>query len=77
MAEAKMREIEAKRELAMLDYANKHQISLENVKAMLAKTAMTLAAQKQLAGVKGKAPQVAQPAVEPPGRAPNGQRFQK
>ena len=77
MADAKMREIEVKRELAMLDYANKHQISLENVKAMLAKTAMTLTAQKQLAGLNGKAPQVARPATEPPGRAPNGQRFQR
>lgn len=75
--EAKLHEIEVKRELAMLDYANRHQISLENVKAMLAKTAMTLAAQKQLAGVEQRAPQVARPVVEPPGRAPNGQAFQQ
>jgi hypothetical protein len=81
--EARMREIEVKRELAMLDYANKHQISLENVKAMLAKTAMTLTAQKQLAGIghavdleKHRTPQVAKPAVEPPGRAPTGKAFE-
>ena len=84
MGDARMREIEVKRELAMLEYANKHQISLENVKAMLARTAMTLAAQKQLAGVglavdmhKYKNPQVAKSEAEPPGRAANGRAFEQ
>jgi len=84
MGDARMREIEVKRELAMLEYANRHQISLENVKAMLARTAMTLAAQKQLAGMERAVvkprynnPQVARPAVEPPGRAPNGRAFEQ
>jgi hypothetical protein len=84
LGETRMREIEVKRELAMLEYANRHQISLENVKAMLARTAMTLAAQKQLAGVghavdlqKHNNPQVARPAVEPPGRAANGRAFEQ
>ena len=82
VAETRMREIEVKRELALLEYANRHQISLENVKAMLAKTAMTLAAQKQLAGVGHavdlhKNKQVARPAAEPPGRAANGRAFEQ
>ena len=82
VAETRMREIEVKRELALLEYANRHQISLENVKAMLAKTAMTLAAQKQLAGVSHavdlhKNKQVARPAAEPPGRAANGRAFEQ
>ena len=84
LAETRMREIEVRRELAMLDYANKHQISLENVKAMLARTAMTLTAQKQLAGArlagdtgKRNSPEVARPEAEPPGRAANGRAFEQ
>lgn len=84
LAETRMREIEVKRELALLDYANKHQISLENVKAMLARTAMTLTAQKQLAGFreagdtdKRNSPEVARPEAEPPGRAANGRAFEQ
>ena len=84
LAETRMREIEVKRELAMLNYANKHQISLENVKAMLARTAMTLTAQKQLAGArlagdtgKRNSPEVARPEAEPPGRAANGRAFEQ
>jgi len=84
MGDARMREIEVKRELALLEYANRHQISLENVKAMLARTAMTLTVQKQLAGVKQavetdkrKNPQVARTEAEPPGRADNGRAFEQ
>jgi hypothetical protein len=74
---ATMRELEIKERLAMLDYANKRNISLDNVKKELAKTAMTLRAQKEMSNTNGKGPQVAKPIVEPAGRAPEGQAFQK
>ncbi len=75
--EAQMQELALKRELEMLKYANAQQLSLEAVKAKLAETAMKLNVQKELAGLKGEAPQVATPAMEPVGRAPNGQAFQR
>lgn len=77
MAEAKFAELQLKRELALLDYANREKLSLEAVKAQLAQTAMKLNTQKELATLGGKAPQVANPATEPPGRAPDGQAFQR
>ncbi len=86
-----LNEIHTRRELALLDYANRRQMSLEAVKAELAKTAMTLDAQRELNSVdhlvdlhkNGKeqaaahTPQVAQPAAEVPGRAPNGRGFEQ
>jgi len=69
--EARMKEIALKRELAMLDYANKHSLQLEQVKADLAKTQMTLETQIKLANVKT----VASGGAEPPGKAPNGKGF--
>lgn len=47
-ATMKLHELQLQRELAMLDYANKHRMNLDQVKAALAKTAMTLEVQKQL-----------------------------
>jgi len=75
--QARREELVLRRELALMDYANKHQISLEKVKAELAKTTMRLRTQKELASQDGKSPQVAVPAVEPVGRAPTGEAFQK
>lgn len=90
-AAAKQAELELRRELAMLDYANKNQITLEKLKAQLAIEAGRHDLQRELATlptpdeiaatVRGEnigsdaAPQVATPAVEPPGRAPDGQAF--
>ena len=82
-ADAKLQELSIKRELALLEYANKHQIAIEKVKAELAATAMKLQTQKELtaATINNKAPtatpQVARPATEPPGKAPDGQAFQR
>lgn len=76
-AQAKMVELELKRELAMLDYANKQQMTLEQVKAKLAETAMKLNTTKELAGLKATADQMPKPPVEPPGRAPAGESFQR
>ena len=76
-AQAKMAELELKRELAMLDYANKQQMTLEQVKAKLAETAMKLNTTRELAGMRARADEMPTPPVEPPGRAPAGESFQK
>lgn len=46
--ETKMAELQMRERLAMLDYANKHQISIEQLKTELATTTMKLQTQKQL-----------------------------
>jgi hypothetical protein len=43
-----LHEMEQKRQLAMLDYANRHQISLDQTKAELASTAMKLQVEREL-----------------------------
>lgn len=48
-ANARLQELELKRDLALLDYANKHQLSLEQIKADLAKTSMVESTKRQLA----------------------------
>lgn len=70
------KELQLKRDLAMLDYSNKHQISLEKIKAELAKTSMTLQVQERLSN-QDNAKQVATPAAEPAGRAKNGKAFEQ
>ena len=90
-AAAASAELQLRRELAMLDYANKNQITLDKLKAQLAIEAGRNDLQRELATlptpdeiaatVRGEnieanpMPQVATPAVEPPGRAPDGQAF--
>lgn len=81
-AQARMAELQLKKELAMMEYASTHQLSLDEIKASLAKESMRLNVQRELSGAtlaldahKHYAPQVASPAVEPYGRAPNGQAF--
>ena len=76
-AQAKMQELELKRELAMLEYANANQIQLTEVKARLAETGMKLKLQRELSAMGNAAKQVIEPAAEPAGRAPNGQAFQR
>jgi hypothetical protein len=73
-----LHELQMRRELAMMDYAARHQITLEQVKAQLARTAMTLDTQKQLSAQRnGGGRQVATPAAEPEGRAANGRAFEQ
>lgn len=80
-AEIRMRELAMKLELAQLDYASKHQLKLEDVKAKLAETSMKLEVQKDLtaasltADLSKSAPQVVTPPTEPVGRADNGMAF--
>lgn len=75
-AQARLQELVLKRELAMLQYASDQKITLDKAKADLAGKAMTLRTQKELAAASNMAAQVATPAFEPPGRAPEGQAFQ-
>lgn len=81
---ARMAELEVRRELAQLDYANRHSISLEQVKAKLADTSMRLKVQQDLSLAShavdlhkhhnAPADVIAAP-TEPAGRAENGQAF--
>jgi hypothetical protein len=48
-AQAKLQELQVKRELAMLEYAMQEKVSLEKVKADLARTAMIEGTRKELA----------------------------
>lgn len=77
--DARMQELMVKRELEMLKYANTQKVSLDKIKADLARETMRLQTQKELAAATNamKAPQVATPAIEPPGRAPDGMAFQR
>lgn len=76
----RMAELELRERLAMLDYANRHQITLENVKSQLARDAMKINAQKQLAVMTadgaGASRQVSTPPTEPAGRAEKGEAYQ-
>jgi hypothetical protein len=59
-----------------LEYALKRNITLDEAKVELTKWAGDLRAQMILAGNDGRGPQVATPAIEPAGRAPEGMAFQ-
>lgn len=87
---AKMSELALSRELAMLDYANKRQISLEQVKSELAGLAMKLRTTKELAAFNAHVAQhdrhsgraltasdeMTTPPTEVPGKAPDGQSYE-
>lgn len=73
--QARMAELNIRRELAMLDYANKREITLEQIKADLADSAMKLKVQKELSMLEGG--QVATPPTEPAGRALPGHAFEQ
>ncbi len=66
-------------ELKSAEMAGQRVINTEKLKAALAQTTMRLNTQSRLAGMSSaqKAPEVATPAMEPPGRAPAGEAFQK
>lgn len=80
-----MKELELRRQIAefdfqakLLSYASQERMSLEQAKKDLAKASMELATQKELFfSGKGASPEVAEPPMEPVGRAPDGQAFQK
>lgn len=74
-SESRQQELTMKWQLAQLEYANKRQISLEQVKAEIAQTTMKLSVQQNMAAMDRHTPQVATPATEPPGRAETGKAF--
>jgi len=86
-ATVKLHEMQMRRELAMLDYANKHRMSLEQVKAKLAQTAMTLQTQRDLnaqdsaADARRNRPERPERGAKPPGQTPgkagNGRGFEQ
>jgi hypothetical protein len=72
---ARMKELDAKLQLATLEYANKRELKLADVKKELAMTQMTLEVQERMeARAEG---QVAAAAAEPKGKAPDGEGFIK
>lgn len=73
----RQQEIAVRRELAILQYANERQISIDAVKSQLAQTGLKVRTQKELALAAGRAPQVATPPTEPPGRAQPGEAYQQ
>lgn len=72
-------ELQLRKDLALLEYANKHQMQLDDIKAKLADSSMKLAVQKELSSVTSTphTKQVIPPPSEPPQQAPNGQAFQQ
>ena len=81
--QARMAELEVRKEIELLKYANERHLQLEEVKADLAKESMRLRTQKELAGVAGAidlhkagVKQVATAGTEPPGKASPGTAFQ-
>ena len=77
-AQERAAELQVKKQLALLDYANKRNISLDQVKAELAQTAMKLRTQSILSNNGTRpSPQVATPPVEVPGRAKDGFAFEQ
>lgn len=71
---------QARLQLKMMEFAEKRNLSLEQVKAQLAQTAMKLRTQKELTAFASDrefaaAPQVTTPPSEPIGRAPNGSAY--
>lgn len=85
----KAHDLEMQRQNALLAYANQQKISLDAAKMQLAKTAMTLQAQRELNAAdqavdlhkhhnpRPQAPRGARPPVQTPGRAGNGRAFEQ
>jgi len=75
--EARMEELRMRRELAMLDYAERQQTTLAQIKADLADSAAKIDLQRDLAALDAHTQQVTKPPVEPPGRAAPGKAYQE
>lgn len=76
--EGRIQMLSMQREIAILKMMNDRGMSLDDAKASLAKTAMEIRAQVQLSvGGNQAAPQVAEPAFEPPARAQDGHAYEQ
>jgi hypothetical protein len=65
------------KELAQMKFEGDKNIQFDALKVKLNDTVMKLATTKELAGVNATANQLPTPPVEPPGRAPVGQSYQR
>lgn len=70
---ARMEELRVRERIEVMKYANARQLTLDQVKADLAKTEMTLQVQRELS----HATNAAKSGAEPVGKAPNGEAFAK
>lgn len=64
-------------EMKMMEFAHQKGLSLDEIKASLARDAAKLRLQKHLADRDGRAEQVAEPPTEPVGRAEEGKAYQQ
>jgi len=76
MAEAKIQELQMKWQLAQLEYANKNQMQLADVKKQLAIESSKINLTRELAHLDVNASMLPKPPVEPAGRAPAGDSYQ-
>ena len=74
--EFKYRMKEMDQNIKMMEFAQNKEISLDQIKAKLADSSAKLKTQVYLAGPDKKGPQVAEPLVEPEGRAEDGKAYQ-
>lgn len=78
--ELRSRELDQKERMLLLEYATQQKISLEQVKTDLARDAMKIAAQKELAMLTadgaGASRITSTPPTEPPGQAERGEAYQ-
>ena len=73
--DAKAHEMTMKWQLALLDYANREKISLNDAKVQLTRDAMKINSTKELAELKAPADLLPKPPVEPPGTAKVGESY--
>ena len=73
--DAKAHEVDMKYQLALLDYANREKISLNDAKVQLTRDVMKINSTKELAAQHAPAKDLPTPPVEPPGKAEVGESF--
>lgn len=69
--------LQLQKELALLEYSSKQQMTLDEIKAKLASDTMKMNLQRELASMTETPKQVLTPPTEPPGLAPDGQAYQR
>lgn len=70
-------ELQLKRELELLKYANQNQMQLNDIKTQLAKDALKIQATKELVELEATADRLPKPPIEPAGRAETGRSYQE
>jgi hypothetical protein len=73
--DAKAHDTNMKYQLALLEYANREKISLNDAKLQLARDAMKINSVRELAAMSAPASALPKPPVEPPGQAETGKSF--